>query len=740
MKSTRFPAILVVALCLIGRVSAVGELAHYEFDRDASDSSGNEFDGTLVGDASIYFDDERGGVLSLDGDGDYVNCGMNNIDIGGAITITTWIKVGAFDKLLQAIVTKGTAWRLARNRGSNFLEFACTGTVYVKGAVNVNDGQWHHVAALYDGSKLSLYIDGIMDTSNDTSGPISVNTEEVRIGSNSERPDREWNGLIDDVRIYDRALSEAQISELALLPIGFTYQGRLLNANAPADGLYDFQLKLYDKPAAGTQKGKTIYVNNFDVIEGHFRVKLDFGSEPNIFNGDHRWLEISVRPGDGNDTDDFVILSPRQEITPAPYALYTQNTDLNNDWMVTGNDMYSMVTGNIGIGTTNPAQKLEISQGNLLVRGLDGFNSNGQEGVLYLGNTPHYMKAVYGYGVKIGTYGAEDAVSIRQYNGNVGIGTTGPGARLDVTSSDAAAATIGADATTATGIHAVAIGANADANSNYSIAMGTDTRTDGWYSTAIGTNITVSGKRSVGIGVGISQANISSDNVMAIMGGKVGIGTTEPGAQMDVTTSSGIAVMGETGDTSGAGVLGIAHMSNGVYGLSETGNGVYGKGNSTVGGYAGYFEGDVHVNGNVGIGTMDPDIFMLAVNGMAAKPGGGSWSIFSDMRLKEISGNFERGLSELTKLNPVHYSYRDDNELELPVDKEFIGVIAQEVQNVIPEAVEENDKGYLMVNNDPIIWTMVNAIKELRAQNQELKQRLETLERTIEQARFYAAR
>jgi len=43
---------------------------------------------------------------------------------------------------------------------------------------------------------------------------------------------------------------------------------------------------------------------------------------------------------------------------------------------------------------------------------------------------------------------------------------------------------------------------------------------------------------------------------------------------------------------------------------------------------------------------------------------------------------------------------------------EHIGVVAQEVQKVIPEAVTENSKGYLVVNNDPIIWSMVNAIKE----------------------------
>jgi FtsZ-binding cell division protein ZapB len=131
----------------------------------------------------------------------------------------------------------------------------------------------------------------------------------------------------------------------------------------------------------------------------------------------------------------------------------------------------------------------------------------------------------------------------------------------------------------------------------------------------------------------------------------------------------------------------------------------------------------------VGINTTTPGGFTLAVNGSAAKTGGGSWSSFSDARLKEVHGRFDRGLSEVTKINPVRCSYRPDNELKLPPGKEFIGLVAQEVRKVVPEAVQENSDGYLMVNNDPIIWTMVNAIKELREENDQLRQRVQSLEK-----------
>jgi len=79
----------------------------------------------------------------------------------------------------------------------------------------------------------------------------------------------------------------------------FTYQGRLIDANSPADSLYDFQLKLFDDPdiVLGNRVGSTIDVNELDVINGCFTVELDFGS--NVFDGDARRLQMGVRPGAG---------------------------------------------------------------------------------------------------------------------------------------------------------------------------------------------------------------------------------------------------------------------------------------------------------------------------------------------------------------------------------------------------------------------------------------------------------
>jgi hypothetical protein len=131
-------------------------------------------------------------------------------------------------------------------------------------------------------------------------------------------------------------------------------------------------------------------------------------------------------------------------------------------------------------------------------------------------------------------------------------------------------------------------------------------------------------------------------------------------------------------------------------------------------------------SGNVGIGTPAPTA-LLSVNGTANKPGGGSWDSFSDERLKNIKGNFNSGLKAVMQLQPLRYEYRQDNALGLKSEGEHIGFGAQTLQKIIPEAVTKNRDGYLMVNNDPILWTMLNAIKEQQKEIAELKGQVQKL-------------
>ena len=83
------------------------------------------------------------------------------------------------------------------------------------GSVDVSDRQWHHVAGVYDGSYLHVYIDGVLEDSLVATGSISTNNYKVNIGANPETANYAWMDYIDDVRVYDYALSHEEISYLA---------------------------------------------------------------------------------------------------------------------------------------------------------------------------------------------------------------------------------------------------------------------------------------------------------------------------------------------------------------------------------------------------------------------------------------------------------------------------------------------------------------------------------------------
>ncbi|MFC1794688.1 LamG domain-containing protein, partial [Planctomycetota bacterium] len=197
--------------------------------RRVLDSSGNNLHAELVGDARIVSDPQRGNVLSLDGNGDLVNCGNNvKFHITGAMTVSAWVRADTLDKECQAIVTKGdTSWRLQRSGALDAIAFHCTGAASaspntgggvshwgVDGIDNVNDGKWHHAVAVYDTHRMYLYIDGGLDQTRDAPEYICTNDFPVLIGENAEMPGRHWNGLIDDVRIYNYALNLEEIQNV----------------------------------------------------------------------------------------------------------------------------------------------------------------------------------------------------------------------------------------------------------------------------------------------------------------------------------------------------------------------------------------------------------------------------------------------------------------------------------------------------------------------------------------------
>ncbi|PYI87534.1 MAG: hypothetical protein DME26_05850 [Verrucomicrobia bacterium] len=275
---------------------ATGLVAYWTFDANLSDSV-NAFNGTARGTNPVAFVDGKfGKAIKLDGTDQFVEVtGGNSADnlafAGDSISVAGWFKVEAFDKSWQALVAKGEGsnWRVARSGTSQSLSYA-GGVGDITSPTIVEDSNWHHFAAITDGAGVAfgtaLYIDGVLDGSNPSLAVLAKNSKNVMIGENPDATGRQWNGEIDDLAIWNRVLTEAEISNLygagkplsALIPAAIvatiTRSGTTVIIQwAPAGGTLESTPSLSGNPtwtAAGTANPATITIG---ASNGFYRVK-----------------------------------------------------------------------------------------------------------------------------------------------------------------------------------------------------------------------------------------------------------------------------------------------------------------------------------------------------------------------------------------------------------------------------------------------------------------------------------
>lgn len=188
-------------------------LAYWPLDGTYEDISGSGYDAVGVG-SPTFTSGYWGQAVNFNGNS-YLNC-SNSADLtlkdGG--TISVWVKSTGVSTAWATIVGKGRySWRLCRNNATNFVSFHFNSPSYeyqANGDITVIDGQWHHLAATYDGGSIRLYVDGQLDASVLTSEPVNERTDPVYIGNRSDAA-RYWMGQIDDVRIYRFAMGPEEI-------------------------------------------------------------------------------------------------------------------------------------------------------------------------------------------------------------------------------------------------------------------------------------------------------------------------------------------------------------------------------------------------------------------------------------------------------------------------------------------------------------------------------------------------
>jgi hypothetical protein len=93
-----------------------------------------------------------------------------------------------------------------QTNGTSQYQLACTSDVL--------DDQWHHIVGTYDGAEKRIYVDGVLEDSAPCTGAIDTTNSPVEIGRNSHHNSYYWQGAIDDVRIYGRAIAPSEVQAL----------------------------------------------------------------------------------------------------------------------------------------------------------------------------------------------------------------------------------------------------------------------------------------------------------------------------------------------------------------------------------------------------------------------------------------------------------------------------------------------------------------------------------------------
>jgi len=535
------------------------------------------------------------------------------------------------------------------------------------------------------------------------------------------------------------------------LTTAFTYQGQLKQGGVPVDSPTDLVFQLFDAETNGAQVGASLIRNGIDVVNGLFTVELDFGVE--VLDGSARWLQIRVNA---------VPLSPRQPITPTPYALQTRGIVVNE-------------LGRVGVGTKNPANQLTVA-GDSDFSGNVGIGANVPTSML------HFQRPYADTGIRF--------QSVRFDQGAPASALRAPGS----------ATTSGAGEPWNT--PAAALGSNdAYATSNLSEVVGkpdTDQSrfldlTAAGFALSAGAQVTGFTVQTEGHATAAcSGCETALVNVFAELLG----GPAQSAKKTFTPTSSDTNhVAGGTFDSWGlvwtpnavnASAFGVRLSANLVLGETICIFGACGivpcdcagtgtafidavtitvhffdapTTSSPVDWSLGLSQDDANFRiaatsdlsapafvitpqGSVGVGTTDflGGFFKLAVNGPAAKPNGGQWSQLSDARLKRNVEPLHGALERMLSLRGVTFEFTQEGlRTGLATPGRKVGLIAQEVETVFPDWVDETPSGYKFVTEEGTTALLVEALRELRAEKDrqmaerdaaiaELKERLARLE------------
>jgi glucose/arabinose dehydrogenase len=219
----------------------LGITAGYAFDEvsgtTAADASGHGIVGTLTN-GPTFTAGKYGNAVTLDGVNDFVNLGNPTaLQFTGSMTVSAWVYVTSFPADDAAVVSKRTAGEVGyqldvtKDTGPRTIGFKLTngsgGAMFRYGATTLQPNTWYHIAGVYNAAAqtLDVYLNGVLDNGQllgTVTSSQQNSTANVNIGARPGTTFFDFAGRIDDVRLADHALTQAQIQTDMATPLGTT--------------------------------------------------------------------------------------------------------------------------------------------------------------------------------------------------------------------------------------------------------------------------------------------------------------------------------------------------------------------------------------------------------------------------------------------------------------------------------------------------------------------------------------
>ena len=214
-------------------------VAWWKFDEaegsNVGDSSGNDFAGTLFGNPQWQPTGGKiGGALAFDGIDDYIDCGSHaSLNLTEGVSVAAWIKLNGPTEDQKIVSNQGGVSGYKVSIYDNKVELEIRGSSLainrgVEGGTVLEPGTWYHIVGTYDqGVSIKTYVNAKLDRELETTSILAPSTGTLKIGRESfDYGDMYWfNGLMDDLRIYSYALSDAEVAAL--------YAGEELTSTVP---------------------------------------------------------------------------------------------------------------------------------------------------------------------------------------------------------------------------------------------------------------------------------------------------------------------------------------------------------------------------------------------------------------------------------------------------------------------------------------------------------------------------